>query len=63
MDAARRARLAVQRCRTRHAPDDRVAAFDLDVAGDPPALTGTVSTPELRQRAVRAARDAAGRHV
>ncbi|MDH5021140.1 C40 family peptidase [Halobacterium rubrum] len=63
MDAARRARLAVQRCRTRHAPDDRVAVFDLEVAGDPPALTGAVSTPELRQRALRAAREAAGAHV
>jgi hypothetical protein len=63
MDAARRARLAVQRCRTRYAPDERVAVFDLAVAGDPPALTGAVSTPELRQRALRAAREAAGAHV
>jgi cell wall-associated NlpC family hydrolase len=63
MDAARRARLAVQRSGTRHAPDDRVAVFDLDVAGDPPELSGTVSTPELRERALRAARDAVDRHV
>lgn len=63
MDAARRARLAVQRCATRHAPDDRVAVFDLDAEGDPPTLTGTVSTPELRQRALRAARDAVETHV
>lgn len=63
MDAARRARLAVQRCATRHAPDDRVAVFDLDVAGDPPTLSGAVSTPDLRQRALRAARDAVDTHV
>ena len=63
MDAARRARLAVQRCATRHAPDDRVAVFDLDLAGDPPTLSGTVSTPDLRKRALRAARRAVDTHV
>jgi len=63
MDAARRARLAVQRCATRHAPDDRVAVFDLDAGGAPLTLTGTVSTPELRKRALRAARGAVDAHV
>ncbi len=58
MDAARRATLAVQRCRTRHAPDDRVAAFDLRVDRDPLTLTGTVSGDRLRERALAAARDA-----
>jgi cell wall-associated NlpC family hydrolase len=63
MDSARRARLAVQRCATRDAPDDRVAVFDLDVTGDPPTLSGTVSAPELRRRALRAARDAVDTYV
>ncbi|SEV94088.1 NlpC/P60 family protein [Halobacterium jilantaiense] len=63
MDAARRARLAVQRCATRHAPDSRVAVFDLDVTGDPPTLAGVVSTPELRQRALDAASDAVDRRI
>jgi|AntRauMinimDraft_4_1070384.scaffolds.fasta_scaffold00139_23 cell wall-associated NlpC family hydrolase len=63
MDAARRPRLAVQRCATRQAPDDRVAVFDLDVADDPPRLSGTVSTPELRERALRAARGAVDTYV
>ncbi|WP_232701692.1 C40 family peptidase [Halobacterium wangiae] len=59
MDAARRATLALQRCRSRWAPDDRVAVFDLHVERDPLALVGTVSTPALRERALSAARDAA----
>jgi cell wall-associated NlpC family hydrolase len=63
MDAAHRARLAVQRVATEAAPDDRVAVFECSVAGDPPVLSGTVSTPDLRQRALRAARDAAGEHI
>jgi len=63
MDAARCARLALQRCATRHAPDDRVAVFDLDATGDPPTVSGAVSTPELRKRALRAARAAVDSHV
>jgi cell wall-associated NlpC family hydrolase len=63
MDAATRARLAVQRAATEAAPDDRVAVFDVSVSGSPPTLSGAVSTPELRQRALRAARDAAGERV
>lgn len=55
MDAARRATLAVQRCRTRHAPDDRVAVFDLRVESDPLTITGVVSTDALRERALDAA--------
>jgi cell wall-associated NlpC family hydrolase len=58
MDAARRATLAVQRCRSCYAPDDRVAVFDLRVERDPLALAGAVSTPDLRQRALSAAREA-----
>lgn len=63
MDAARRAALAVQRCGTLHAPDDRVACFDLDVVRNPLTLTGTVSTPELRRRALDALREAASEPV
>ena len=63
MNAARRATLAVQRCRSRYAPDDRVAAFALRVERDPLALVGTVSTPELRERALSAAREAASEPI
>jgi len=58
MDPARRATLAVQRCRTRHAPDSRVAVYDLRVESDPLCLTGVVSSDRFRRHALDAARDA-----
>lgn len=58
MDPLRRATLAVQRCRTRHAPDDRVVAFELRVETDPLRLAGVVSEDRFRERAHAAASDA-----
>ncbi|WP_227353524.1 C40 family peptidase [Haladaptatus salinisoli] len=65
MDDAHRARLALQRCRTRHAPDSRVAVFDVtpDPTADGLALRGRVSTPELEREARDAVERATGRAV
>lgn len=66
MDAIHRATLALQRCRTRHAPDDRVTVFDVSVAesagrtDDHLVLRGTVSTPDLERRARQAVEEATG---
>ncbi len=53
MDDPQRAQLALQRCRTRHAPDSRVAVFDVtaESTNDELLLRGHVSTPELERRA------------
>jgi len=58
MDPARRASLAVQRCRTRRAPDERVAVYDLRVESGPLSLTGVVSSDRFRRHALAAARAA-----
>lgn len=52
----RAAELALGRCRTREAPDDRVAVFDLDATVEDGVVTvaGTVSAPHLRARALAA---------
>ncbi|WP_049903935.1 C40 family peptidase [Halococcus agarilyticus] len=57
MDDATRLRLALQRTRVRHAPDDRVAVFELTVddRGSTPTLSGLVSDEYLRTCALRAA--------
>ena len=51
--------LAVRRARTRHAPDDRVAVFDvaIDRSTAVPTLRGVVSEPYLKERTLAAARD------
>ncbi|GAA0226791.1 C40 family peptidase [Haladaptatus pallidirubidus] len=53
MDDHQRARLALQRCRTKHAPDSRVSVFDAKVESDANQLflRGSVSTPELETHA------------
>ena len=51
--------LAVRRVRTRHAPDDRVTVFDVDIdhSAPVPTIRGVVSEPYLRERVLAAARD------
>lgn len=53
MDDHQRAQLALQRSRTRYAPDPRVAIFDVtaESSGNELLLHGRVSTPELERRA------------
>ncbi|WP_049969681.1 C40 family peptidase [Haladaptatus cibarius] len=65
MDDYQRARLALQRCRTRHAPDSRVAVFDAAVESEDGELLlrGTVSTHELETHAKLAVEQATGRPV
>ncbi|SIR45114.1 SH3 domain-containing protein [Haladaptatus litoreus] len=60
MDDHQRARLALQRCRTRHAPDLRVAVFDAEAEseGGELLLRGSVSTPELEAHAKAAVEQA-----
>jgi len=56
MDERRRGALALGRCRTREAPDDRVAAFDLHARadGDSIVVSGVVSSGHLKRRALAA---------
>jgi gamma-D-glutamyl-L-lysine dipeptidyl-peptidase len=65
MDDAHRARLALQRCRTRYAPDSRVAVFEMtpDSTAEGLVLRGRVSTPELECEARAAVERATGRRV
>ncbi|WP_423744049.1 SH3 domain-containing C40 family peptidase (plasmid) [Haladaptatus sp. SPP-AMP-3] len=62
-----RAKLALQRCKTRHAPDSRVAVFDVtpDAGGESNAdelvLRGAVSTPRHEREAREAVERATGR--
>ncbi|MFH5799833.1 C40 family peptidase [Haladaptatus sp. CMAA 1911] len=52
-DPTHRAKLALQRCETRHAPDSRVIVFDVtpESNGDGIELRGTVLTPRLERKA------------
>ncbi|WP_435155227.1 C40 family peptidase [Haladaptatus sp. DFWS20] len=70
MDDNQRARLALQRCRTRYAPDSRVTVFDVtaksttaDSTRDRLLLRGSVSTSELEQHARDAVERATGHPV
>ncbi|WP_231185412.1 NlpC/P60 family protein [Haladaptatus sp. DYF46] len=63
MDPTHRAKLALQRCETRHAPDFRVTVFDVtpESNGDGIELRGTVSTPRLERKAREEVARATGR--
>lgn len=56
-DLAQRTMLALEKCKTEHAPDDRVSTFDVrtNTTGEKLALSGSVLTPYLRRRAVATA--------
>ncbi len=62
-DPTHRAKLAIQRCETRHAPDSRVVVFDVtpESDGDGIELRGTVSTPRLELKAREEVARATGR--
>lgn len=66
-DLTTRARVALDTCRTVHAPDDRTSCFDLDVHPSDDSqrftLTGTVETERLLGRARSSVRKATGRAV
>ncbi|GKZ13040.1 C40 family peptidase [Haladaptatus sp. T7] len=66
MDPTHRAKLALQCCETRHAPDSRVAVFDVTPAGresngDELVLRGSVSTSRHEREACEAVERATGR--
>ncbi len=66
MDDTHRALLALQRCRTRHAPDERVTVFDVtpDTSDeDGIVLRGSVLTPQLEREARAAVKRATERTV
>ncbi len=65
MDDGHRALLALQRCQTRHAPDSRVAVFDVTPESTESGIEirGSVSTPQLEREARAAVERATGRTV